>query len=295
MIYFPCPHCGEAVEVDDTFAGRQGRCPGCRGIVDIPPAGARARAAAPGPAAKEEPAGPSVFGPDLAAHGPRTMKLPDSVQGIDLDSQPQQQPVPTAGPVSAVTAMVLAFLPCVSVLGIIFGGIAWSRARQAEPAKHLHLAIAATVLAIASTILQLVLGMAVCVATVQVSVANGTREQCGQIIEFLGYGLNSAMSSGDNYPEQMTGYSSGGYSYGERCPQSGLRFSYIGGLKYDAGSKVIILYDPAPEHGYRTWLRSQGNGRSVFRMDGRAEFLTEAEFQKEMADQSAKLGLPWPQ
>jgi len=293
MICFLCPHCGEAVEVDDAFAGRTGRCPGCRKTIDIPRAGARAAAAGPG--VKEEPAGSSAFGPDLADHGPRTMKLPDSVQGIDLDSQPQQQPVPTAGPVSAAAAMVLAFLPCVSVLGIIFGGIAWSRARQVGPAKRLHLAVAATWLAIASTVLQLVLGLAMCVAMVQVSVANGNQERCRQAIEFLGNDLNSTIPSGGNYPEQMTGHSFGRYGYGDRCPQSGLRFGYIGGLKYDAGSKVIILYDSAPEHGYRTWLGSRGNGRNIFRMDGTAEFLGEEKFQKEMAGQSARLGLPWLQ
>ncbi len=36
MIHFECEHCSESVRVGDTYAGKSGRCPFCRGVVRIP-------------------------------------------------------------------------------------------------------------------------------------------------------------------------------------------------------------------------------------------------------------------
>jgi hypothetical protein len=36
MIHFGCEHCGESVRVDDSHAGKSGRCPFCREVVRIP-------------------------------------------------------------------------------------------------------------------------------------------------------------------------------------------------------------------------------------------------------------------
>jgi len=292
MMEFKCPDCGEAVEVDDRFAGQRGRCPGCLHVVTIPRTSAADREPPGSP-------GPSAFGPDLSGRRPRPMKVPDSVQAVDLDDQPPPQPVPTVGPVSAVTAMILAPVPCVSVVGIIFGGIAWARARRARQGRRLRLAIAATVLAIVTTAAQVVFGVAVFVAATQVSVATGGKEQCQEVLYYLGGNLNAEASTDGKYPDKMTSHTSGryGYSLGEHCPasESKSKYGYIGGLKYDGGAGTIVLYDPEPAHGYRTWLKSCPDGRNVFRMNGTVDFLTEEQFQKEMVGQSARLGQPWPQ
>jgi len=39
-IEFACPHCGNLVGTPAGAAGKKGRCPSCREIVDIPHAGA---------------------------------------------------------------------------------------------------------------------------------------------------------------------------------------------------------------------------------------------------------------
>ena len=36
MIHFQCEHCGHAVRVPTRYAGKKGRCPACKNIVDIP-------------------------------------------------------------------------------------------------------------------------------------------------------------------------------------------------------------------------------------------------------------------
>jgi len=41
MIRFSCRQCGKGVRVPDTFAGKKGRCPFCKVVMDIPsPTGA---------------------------------------------------------------------------------------------------------------------------------------------------------------------------------------------------------------------------------------------------------------
>ena len=116
------------------------------------------------------------------------------------------------------------------------------------------------------------------------------------IVESEGGDLNGEASTNGKYPDRMTSHTSGrygyGYGYGGHCPESDMKFKYIGGLKYDSSAKTIILYDPESAHGYRTWLKSKGDGRNVFRMNATVEFLTEEQFQEEMARQSASLGLP---
>lgn len=44
MIRFDCKHCGNSVRVADSFAGKKGRCPSCKQIVQIPAASQDAKA-----------------------------------------------------------------------------------------------------------------------------------------------------------------------------------------------------------------------------------------------------------
>ena len=52
-----CPGCGTTLSVADKFAGKRGKCPKCKGAIDIPAAGsAPAQQPAPSPAGAPQPA-----------------------------------------------------------------------------------------------------------------------------------------------------------------------------------------------------------------------------------------------
>ncbi|MBN2582935.1 MAG: hypothetical protein JXL80_07700 [Planctomycetes bacterium] len=284
MIEFRCPHCGEGVEVDDQFAGLKGQCPECGKVIVIP---------RPNDAPPTDPAA-AQSKPDI--HGPRRMAVPESVLSIDPLAQVPATETAVTGPSSSITpglSLLLAVLPCLSVLGLIFGGISWSRASKAGRTRHRRVAIIATVLAAVWTLAQMAGGVALLAAAVQISIATSEEENCCAAMSYVGSDLTSqATSSADGtLPKRMT--ISGFTFYGDRCPANQRRFGYIGNLVYDSSARTIFLYDPEPAHGYATWLESRPDGRNVYRMDGTAEFLSEEAFQKEMSAQAAKLGHPW--
>ena len=53
-IKFKCPHCDRLCRVPADLAGRQGRCPGCQGVLEVP---------SPAPAAPESAEDPGAPGP----------------------------------------------------------------------------------------------------------------------------------------------------------------------------------------------------------------------------------------
>jgi len=295
MIEFRCPHCGEGVEVEDRFAGRQGQCPECGRVIGIPSPGA---AAAGGASALQAP----------VIHGPRRLSVPESVLSVDptaLQAAGATGTVAGSGSESIFAtprvALMLAPVPCVSVLGTVFGAISWSRAAKARQAHGRRLAMVATVLGAVWTVAQVGLSIAVFVAAVHIGVVQGQAEECRQSLYYRGGGLISeAMSSSGGaasgtvtLPEKLTTAAHFGYYYGERCPATDQEYGYIGGLTYDSSASTIILYDGKATHGYVTWLKTQPDGRNVYRMNGVVEFLTEEAFQKEMVEQGARLGHPW--
>jgi len=47
MIEFDCPHCGKALKLDDTMAGKPGTCPSCQQVIQVPGTAQSANAPAP--------------------------------------------------------------------------------------------------------------------------------------------------------------------------------------------------------------------------------------------------------
>lgn len=291
MIEFRCPHCGEGVEVEDRFAGRKGQCPECGRVIEIPGPGA-------GAAAFEAP----------VIHGPRRMSVPESVLSVDPEASQAAAgtgAVAGSGSESGVAtprlALVLAVVPCLSVLGVIFGAISWSRAAKARQARGRRLAMVATMLAAVWTVAQVVLGIAAFVAAVHIGIVQGQAEECRQSLYYRGSELISQATSSSGgaasgrvtLPATLPTTGHYGYYYGDRCPATDQRHGYVGGLTYDSTASTILLYDSEATHGYATWLETRPDGRNVYRMNGTVEFVAEEAFQKEMADQAARLGHPW--
>jgi hypothetical protein len=226
------------------------------------------------------------------------MKVPESVRSIDPEAtSPQAGSAPT-GPhaASALTgnlSLILAFLPCLSVLGVIFGGICWSRASKGGEVRRRRVAVAATLLGAVWTVAQAFLGVALFVAAATAGYADSQSERCRDVLRYVGSTLVSQVGSsgGATLPARITG--TGYMYYGDSCPATERRYGYVGSQTYDPTSRTILVYDASPAHGYKTWLSERGDGRNVYRMDGTVEFLGEEAFQSEMAAQAAALGHGW--
>lgn len=313
MIQFPCPRCGKAVEIDDAFAGGRGRCPACRAAVDIPRRPA-ALGAQVGPVAGQR-AGPAVGEPErgqsrhagpgtvepptpLAGRGPRKLTIPESVAEVRVPSaELPPESAPDTGRAMAIAGLVLGFIPLLSAVGIVLGGLAWRRAKRAGARGTKRLAVAATILAILMTLASAALMVAGFVAVIQEVVVGARTMECQSRLMRLGMAVEQyASQNGGVYPSSP-GLVSPAYMVlpsDRMCPETNAAFGYVAGLTPDPTAKTILLYDAAPAHGCRSWLFSTPDGRNVHRLDGTWEFLTEEQFQKEMATQPPPVGLPAP-
>jgi len=98
MIQFTCEHCGRRLRVADACAGKHGRCPQCRQVVQVPPV-----EAAPQASSKELP--PPAVSPPLAS--PRDEDL------LDLPLKPPDtgSPAPADAPLGSDTQEVVEDAP----------------------------------------------------------------------------------------------------------------------------------------------------------------------------------------
>ncbi len=119
MIHFECPSCGAPFDVDDRFAGRNGRCKACGGRTKVPDKSVKAVAA--GPVANRKmaavaPAAAARSRPSIAAARPVNWRdvvvsqvalapiSSDNLRAIRPKPSPFDDPVGPAGPYKLATA-----------------------------------------------------------------------------------------------------------------------------------------------------------------------------------------------
>lgn len=294
MIRFPCPHCGEPVEVDEAFAGRKGRCPDCSAVVTIPETS---------PPETDRPGHPRGGGsasedapPPADPHAPRRMTLPASVREVRACvPEPNQSGV---APALAGSALALAFVPMLSIAGLILGGVARSQlAGDCDQARSRRLRrMAGTAMIVGGSVTVLTVVGAVLLWTAAAIEANclEMRHWCEANLTALHTELSSWASMHGRYPPRLSDLSSvgspmmhmGRYHYLTRdCPASEYFYGYVSDLTPAPGSSEIVVYDAVPAHGFQTPLAREPEGRCVLRQNGTVDFLDEATFQREMAAQ----------
>jgi hypothetical protein len=199
----------------------------------------------------------------------------------------------------AVAGLILGFIPLLSIVGIVVGGVAWSQAAGGGTRRTRRLAIAATVLSIVMTFVSIGLGVVALVSVFQHAIADEKAEQCRNALTTLATELDDYATDHDGrYPASLGELSAPSMHFfgmsPRHCPDSGTRYSYVPGLKPDPSGtdRTIVLHDRHPAHGVKAWLWPRPPGRNVYRLSGDTEFLTEEAFQKEMAAQRKRLGPP---
>ncbi len=124
MIHFECEHCGHAVRVPAAHAGKKGRCPSCKAVVDIPssdhdvpPPPAQNETAAEEfelPSPDEDPSGDTDILPGL--NKPETPAPDDPPQ--QAEPLPTEKPAEAAPPRNRRTAVLIAAIVVVAVVVI---------------------------------------------------------------------------------------------------------------------------------------------------------------------------------
>jgi hypothetical protein len=298
MIRFECPHCRCSVEIDDSFAGRRGRCPGCQAVIAIP-AGAPPGSAPPGPSVGTPGAPPRPSAApwsDVGLHGPRKLTIPESITLVAPASPATAaQPPPDAGRGLTIVGLIFSFLPVLSAVGIVLGAIGWRRAARAGQRRLKRLAIAATFLGILVTLATGVLVVAVFVSAIQEMTAAQRSEQCRMYLTQLGVELDSYANDHDSHYPPGLSSTSGSHSFSyfgwsTECPDTHQTFAYVAGLKHDPADRSILVYDARSAHGASSWFFNAPAGRNVRRVDGTDSFLPEEQFQKEFQDQEKRRG-----
>lgn len=101
MIHFNCPDCGGRVRVPDKYAGKKGRCPNCKVVIDIPTAKKAAADEAVQPGAGKSSAD-TATAPAAAAADDQAVTEAESLKELAAAAQAVQRP--EQSPPSAVKA-----------------------------------------------------------------------------------------------------------------------------------------------------------------------------------------------
>ena len=157
-----------------------------------------------------------------------------------------------------------------------------------------RLALAATLLGLLVTLASGVALVGALVSAMQESTAARQAGECRMYLESLGGELDrSADDHGAAYPATLKeihgGSSFGYYGWSTQCPATSRTFEYVTGLKRDPADRTILVCDPQPAHGVRSWFTDSPAGRNVRRLNGTVEFLPEEAFQKEFQEQCRRL------
>jgi len=102
MIQFTCPNCGKRFKLGQEHAGRKGRCPGCRTIVQVPAASPDEPLQPPLPVEEKDAETPSGAGDEPSTHTGKASTL---------------------GSLSLVSGIVALFIPGVEIAAVVLGAI----------------------------------------------------------------------------------------------------------------------------------------------------------------------------
>ena len=132
MIEFNCASCGKSLQVDDQYAGKQARCPGCNQVVRVPEVSV-AEPAAPAPAPAPAPGGAQGYGMPYARQPMPKRKAekkredePAAVGGEDYMPSPDDAPDEECRYFAILKTVcgiggIIAALFCIVVGGIMSG------------------------------------------------------------------------------------------------------------------------------------------------------------------------------
>jgi len=130
MLEFLCPSCRKRLRVDEGLAGKQGRCPVCRGTITIPQPSQALKPAAAGPTEEDEMPLPTevLISPQMGtplkpAPAPRPAAPSPSPQPAPAAKAPATSATKDAKPPSSLAKKLL--LVAIPIIVIVAGIIVW--------------------------------------------------------------------------------------------------------------------------------------------------------------------------